>query len=460
MFREFLLSEAPPDPPSVSAAGYCLHEHIFRDAKDDLSRLRIALPQPLSAVLIEEYKQREAQRLEEEQAALAAEREARRAGSLDVPPSSLAGPRASSAMDAPLPNDPPARPRGTVPAFDWSAARERLLILRARPDSPDKELIKRDIGFFEQALQPGPWRRVGLPRHWRARLASLAVQLPHFAPVVDFVSQRLALAHWAGQPVQPPPILLLGDPGVGKTHFTHCLGEILDAPVHRESFDGAEHSGNLQGSSRRWANTTPGALFHLIVIGRHANPIVLLDELDKGGRFGNQVDPRQALLSLLEPVSSTRVRDRSVEFEFDASHVWYIATANDVRQIPGPLRSRFTQFTIREPDIDGRLALAHAIWASTLARLVPRKSQRARLRPLTNLQVCRLAWLTPRQIRQTAERVLGAAALAGRWHIEDTDFDAALAGQEAPRRAPVSPAKEQRRGPPDDPLAIVVLPLR
>jgi hypothetical protein len=130
-----------------------------------------------------------------------------------------------------------------------------------------------------------------------------------------------------------------------------------------------------------------------------------------------------------------------------------MATANDPRRIPAPVRSRFVEFTIQAPDIDGRLALAHAIYAATLARLVPRRAVRARFRPLTNMQICRLAWLTPRQMRMAVEHLLGIAALQGRWHLDDADFDAVL-----PKAAdPAQVAPRRRDDDPGDPFALVVV---
>jgi ATP-dependent Lon protease len=331
-------------------------------------------------------------------------------------------------------------------------------MLRTRPTTPDKDANKRDIAIYEGLLKAGPWRRVALPRDWRDRLDALASEMQHFSAVLTFIAQRLALAELSGAPLVPPPILLLGEPGVGKTHFTHRLAEILGTPVHRECFDNAEASSGLRGSSRYWGNTHYGALFRLIALGKHANPIVLLDEIDKSRPNGHGRNPSDALLTLLEPVSNARVKDESVELEMDCSHVWYIATANNPTHIPGPLRSRFSEFAIGEPDIDGRLALAHAIFSGTLERLLPKHSQRAHFRPLTDLQICRLAWHTPRQIRMAVENAIGAAALERRWHLEDRDFDDALQKRPMPGGATASSGR-RGKGDPGDGVAIVLLPV-
>jgi len=442
-----------PNSSSEPPPGYC--DHIRRtldaDGSVEVGAVCFILPLSVADALSEDLKRQWQDYEDAKLARLDSAREEReRAKAEEVE-------RDEKAAEDARPK-PPVRPRGTVAAFEWEAARTRLDQLRATPSSPDKGQNKRDIQLIEALLKRGPWRRVALPRNWRPRLQALAVELPHFAEVLTFVAQRLALAKLAGAPLVPPPILLAGDPGVGKTHFTHRLAEVLGTPVHRETFDNAETGTSLRGSSRHWSNTQHGALFRLIGLGEHANPVVLLDEIDKCRPNGYGRNPLDALLTLLEPVSNTRVKDESVEVELDCSYVWYVATANDLRLIPAPLRSRFVEFTIDEPDIDGRLLLANAIFASTLARLVPRRAQRERFRPLTNLQVCRLAWHTPRQIRMAVERACGAAALAKRWHIEDEDLELALTN--VPRKAEFAAAATKRPGrDPDDAVSIVVLPV-
>ncbi|SEA74427.1 AAA family ATPase [Variovorax sp. YR216] len=328
-----------------------------------------------------------------------------------------------------VPEELPPAPPGTVAVFEWEAARERFHSLKNAPASGDKDVVARDLRHFAKAMADGPWRAVARPIAWREHLEQLALDMPNFAPVVDAVRRAFALADLTGRPPVLPPLLLLGAPGVGKTHFTHRLAQTLQTTIHRQAFDNPQSNSGLRGSERHWGNTAVGALWELIVLGTKANPVVLLDEIDKGEQGGNNYRPVDALLTLLEPVTASKVKDMSVDFEFDASHVIYVATANDARRISAPVRSRFLEFFIEEPDIDGRLALAHSIFQATLEHLVPVESVRVEFARPTDLQICRLAWLTPRQIRMACERALGAAAYEGRRHFEDSDFDVpAVAG--------------------------------
>jgi len=329
-----------------------------------------------------------------------------------------------------IPDEPPPAPPDTVAVFDWEAARARFEALKKHPSAVEREIITRDLQHFAKAMARGPWRSVARVIGWRNDLKQLASEMPNFAAVVDAIQRAMALAELSDRPATPQPILLLGAPGVGKTHFTQRLAEVLRTTVHRQPFDNPQSNSALRGSERHWSNSAVGALWELIMLGERANPVVLLDELDKGAQGGNHYRPVDALLSLLEPITSSKVKDVSVDFEFNASHVVYVATANDANRISEPVRSRFLEFFIEAPDIDGRLVLANSIFLATLERMVPREEVRVTFARPTDVQICRLAWMTPREIRMASERALGAAAYEGRRHFEDRDFDALA------RRAP------------------------
>ncbi|MDN8612404.1 AAA family ATPase [Variovorax ginsengisoli] len=372
------------------------------------------------------FEERERKRAEDDAAYKARQEAAEEERSKRPPPpvarSSLTPLQAAQALT--VPDELPPAPPNTVAVFDWHAARERFDSLKRYPATADKEIIARDLRHFAKAMANGPWRTVARSAAWREDLQQLAEEMPNFAVVVEAIQRAMALADLSGRPPALQPILLLGAPGVGKTHFTHRLAESLQTTIHLQSFDNAQSNTLLRGSERHWSNSSVGALWELIVLGEKANPVVLLDEIDKGANEGGHHRPVDALLSLLEPVTAARVKDVSVDFEFDASHVVYVATANDAGRIAAPVRSRFLEFFIKEPDIDGRLVLAHSIFQATLNRMVPSEEVRATFARPTDLQICRLAWMTPRQIRMTSEQALGAAAYEGRRHFEDRDFDA------------------------------------
>ena len=154
-------------------------------------------------------------------------------------------------------------------------------------------------------------------------LKKLRESQPHFSAVIDLVQQHLRLSFAQGKPLHLPPILLLGEPGTGKTRFAQQLALALQTPMRRHGFDSATTESALMGSDKHWGNTTTGLMFELLCLNELINPIVLLDEIDKASKthYRNSVAP---LHTLLEPVSAGHVTDLSVGITFNASLVTWM----------------------------------------------------------------------------------------------------------------------------------------
>lgn len=277
----------------------------------------------------------------------------------------------------------------------------------ASAQSVDSDAKKRNepLGYLLKVR--GPWRRIGSPASVEAILA-LQEDHPHFGEVIQFVANHVALqkmcfgagnaetgqatakgkkpragkgaskrvganreaANQVRPPVRLPPLLLYGPPGVGKTHFCESLAKVLGVPVRRHPMDQAETSGALLGSDAVWGNSRYGLVFDLLGLGEYANPLVILDELDKaqtmGKTSGGFSSPTGVLHSLLEPVSAAQVRDISLDLELDASQITWIATANYPWWVPVTLRSRFKEFFIMAPDAEQAIQLSHSVVKNAL----------------------------------------------------------------------------------------------
>jgi ATP-dependent Lon protease len=219
---------------------------------------------------------------------------------------------------------------------------------------------------------------------------------------------------------------------VGKTHFTLELARVMGRPVHRHSLDVSHTGSSLMGSARNWGNTQVGLVFDVVCLGDRADPLILLDELDKARRTDRD-DPIAPLHSLLEPLTSKKVTDISAGIEFDASHIFWVATANDLHQIPAPIRSRFRVFHISVPSAEQAIALAQAVGLSVHRRMneqsnhqindeagMPEPVFTAPSPRLFNL----LAHLTPREQIQTTEHAYAVALANGRRQILREDLPA------------------------------------
>jgi ATP-dependent Lon protease len=159
------------------------------------------------------------------------------------------------------------------------------------------------------------------------------------------------------------------------------------------------------------------------VLGQHANAVFVLDEIDKALR-DKRSDPLAPLHSLLEPVTSTRVRDISLDFEFDASHVIWIATANYPWRVPQPVRSRMKEFWIQFPTAEESIQIAREVVRSAVAEVAPSNFES----PGDDIGVL-LGHLTAREVYQATSDAVAHAVAGGRMRLDRRDFTAEVTAE-------------------------------
>lgn len=305
-----------------------------------------------------------------------------------------------------------------VQIMDWA---EPLKLIDNRDTrTPDKGMRERDDAIYKQLRKLGALRQVAGESeimHALERVTALRSQQPHFAQVIDFIVDRMRLALDLGQPLHIPPILLVGPPGGGKTHFSFGLAEALGRSVHRHSFDAGYTGCSLIGSDRHWSNTSTGIVFDSVCLSPRADPLILLDEIDKGVNSSERSKTLDPLHSLLEPLSARSVKDISAGIAFDASHICWVATANDLEHIPQPILSRFRVFVVQPPTPEQAIDLARAVVDSFHAR-------NPALDPPERRVPVYIAHLTPRGQLQVLEQAMARAVANGRRQILVRDLPA------------------------------------
>ncbi|WP_428003687.1 AAA family ATPase [Acidovorax sp.] len=335
-----------------------------------------------------------------------------------------------------------------VPVYAWD---EPLKLLERAALTPDKELHRRGKDLYRQLRKShvSQGRPVGYPLAAHESvlndLKRIGQLMPHFAQVLSFIRNSLILSHARKQPMCVPPILMLGDPGIGKTHFSIELAKALQVPVHRHAFDSGITETALTGSDSRWSNTSPGLMFEALVLGPSASPVILLDEIDKA-RKGERADPVAPLHTLLEPVSARAVTDISVNFTFDASHVVWIATGNQAARVPSTIRSRFREFLINAPQGEAAILAAHVVAQTVLARMGP-----ALFDPPDKRIVVALAHLPARQQIQALETAFAQALANGSRAVQLHHLPANVLGTERGHEELQDPqALDDSEAPPND----------
>ena len=145
------------------------------------------------------------------------------------------------------------------------------------------------------------------------------------------------------------PILIVGAAGIGKTSYLRRLGELTGIPSMMYSLAGSADNAALKGTARGWGTARPGIVLEFMASSACPNPVVLLDEIDKASSETRNGNVWNTLLNLLEPSSARRLQDEYVLGDVDYGHVNWLATANDLSQMPSTLRSRLSVVEVEGP---------------------------------------------------------------------------------------------------------------
>src|SRR5215470_11492781 len=205
--------------------------------------------------------------------------------------------------------------------------------------------------LYEKMLRLGGQRFTVKPSAL-PEMDALFDELPNFTGVLEDIRKHLAMCIDSNDSVELPPMLLLGEPGIGKTHFARKLSQLLGTGFGFVPMSSLTAGWVLSGASSQWKNAKPGKVFDTFLNGEYANPVIVVDELDKASGDG-QYDPLGALYELLEVETATRFIDEFVELPIDASGALWLATANEAGRIPEPLLSRLSVYEIDAPDAEG-----------------------------------------------------------------------------------------------------------
>ena len=233
--------------------------------------------------------------------------------------------------------------------------------------SADRDSTKRDERIMGLLRQRGAFRVLGA-----AAAPALAEEISrlydshaNFKEAIDYVLGEEILARQRDGAICGVRLLLHGDAGVGKTDFALSLAKLLNLPSEVLSLSSAQAAAFLAGSEQYWSNTQPGIVWKQLIQGTHANPLFVLDEIDKvTDRWG---DPLGALYQLLEPRSAAIFCDKSVPWlPVDASRANWIATANDPETLHPAIRSRFIEVEVTSPSETALRSLIQKLYANLL----------------------------------------------------------------------------------------------
>jgi len=188
---------------------------------------------------------------------------------------------------------------------------------------------------------------------------------------LDDVKQRiiefLAVAKFKGE-VSGSIILLVGPPGVGKTSIGRSIADALGRKFYRFSLGGMRDEAEIKGHRRTYIGAMPGKLVQALKEVEVANPVIMLDEIDKIGA-SYQGDPASALLEVLDPEQNVDFLDHYLDLRLDLSKTLFVCTANQLDTIPGPLLDRMEVIRLGGYITEEKMQIAkHHLWPRLLQR--------------------------------------------------------------------------------------------
>lgn len=273
-------------------------------------------------------------------------------------------------------------------------------------DHPQREEL------LEQMMKRPTLPLVQVPRDHEKRLHQLAQSFPNFLPVFEWLQDQLALCalDQDDSPLDLPPLLIHGPPGIGKTRFLDVLAKTLR--VEAEFVDGAALTAGfvLSGSSPSWNKSRQGIVLDRLLGGQAANPLFIVDELDKTGS-DKRYPVDSVLLSLLESHTASKFRDEFAGVTIRAQRLNWMATANDPERIAAPLLDRFHVVNVAEPTGEQAKAVAESVFQ---ALLLEYPAWGKHFQPsLDEVVLDRLAPVPPRRLKRLLMSACGRAAREG-----------------------------------------------
>lgn len=292
----------------------------------------------------------------------------------------------------------------------------------------DEAHYARNLSVALAKARNNQFQRVGQLRDYKSILDEFIAIFPNFSELHTLLKGSFSLSMMGDERVAFPPILLVGGPGIGKTEASRWLAEKLNVGFHKIDMTSISNTASIVGTERHWNTGNCGIIFKLLAHESCINPIVLLDEMDKAKETLNG-DPYAPFHTLLEQSSAREFSDAFVrDLPINAGMINWIASANDIHNIPGTILSRFTEINVPSPTSDQKRQVIRSIYNKLLRDNYWGKKVAQSLSDevIEQLMLCP----SPRILQRVMLRAIGEAVSAGGKEITIASISKVIAWSE------------------------------
>lgn len=241
----------------------------------------------------------------------------------------------------------------------WPAAAKEMFtkgaekLERMHPSTPDYSVVYNHLDLMLDL----PWDEY-TEDSYDLKKAKKVLDQDHYGmqKIKERILEYLAVLKLKGD-MKSPILCFLGPPGIGKTSLGKSIAAAIQRKYVRVSLGGLHDESEIRGHRKTYIGAMPGRILQSIRKVKSSNPVMILDEIDKVGS-DHRGDPSSALLEVLDPEQNNTFYDNYLELEYDLSKVLFIATANNLSNIPAPLRDRLEVIDLSGYAVEEKIEIA------------------------------------------------------------------------------------------------------